>query len=150
MTPQILKRIALVALILLAAGIAFWTSFRNAVDMASIVQTDADGILRVKVIAVAGEPVPTSLRLQLDYRHAELRGADGRPLPLPLPQPFTALLVNEEKQVIARIGAPDADGMLPVIDNFPRGEPYLWLVFPKIYADGKPASLLIRNPLYTE
>lgn len=147
MNPQVLKRIALVVLILLAAGIAFWTSFRNAVDMASIVQTDADGILRVKVVSAPEEPTP--LRLQIEYRHAEFRGADGRPIPLPFPEPFTALLVNEAKQVVARLGAPDADGMLPAVD-FPRGERYLWLVFPKIYADGKPASLLICNPLYNE
>lgn len=147
MSPQVLKRIALVVLILIAAGIAFWTSFRNAVDMASIVQTDADGILRVKVVSAPEEPTP--LRLQIEYRHAELRGADGSPIPLPFPEPFTALLVTESKQVVARLGAPDADGMLPAVD-FPRGERYLWLVFPKIYADGKPASLLICNPLYNE
>lgn len=149
MSPQVLKRIALAVLILLAAGIAFWTSFRNAVDMASIVQTDVDGILRVKVVSVPGELTSAPLRMQLEYRHAELRGTDGRPLPLPFPEPFTALLVNEAKQVVARLGAPDADGMLPAVD-FPRGERYLWLVFPKIYADGKPASLLICNPLYNE
>lgn len=147
MSSQTQKRIALGVLILLAAGIAFWSSFRNAVDMASIVQTDADGILRVKVISV---PDSAALRLQIEYRHAELRGADGRPIPLPFPQPFTALLVNEAKQVVARVGAPDADGMLPAIDEFPRGERYLWLVFPKIYADGKPASLLICNPFCNE
>ena len=144
MSPRILKRIALGILILIAAGIAFWSSFRNAVDMASIVQTDADGILRVKVIPVSDSE---ALHLQIEYRHAELRGADGRPLPLPFPQPFTAFLVNEAKQVVARVGNPDADGILPAIDEFPRSERYLWLVFPKIYADGKPASLLIRNPL---
>lgn len=150
MTQKTLKRLTLWTLILAAAGIAFWTSFRNALDMASIVRTDANGILRVKVLNPPETPSSEPLRLQLEYRHAEKIGVDGKPLALPFPKPFVAVLVNENKQVFTRLGEPDASGNLPAVENCPRHEKYFWLAFPKITEDGKPVSLLIRNPFYSE
>lgn len=148
MSEKTLKRFGLWALILVATGIAFWTSFRNAVDMASIVRTDADGILRVKVLNNPDEADDSPLYLQITYTHSELRGNDGRPVALPFPQPFIAVLVDEQNRLVAQLGEPDAQGNVPAIENFPRGEKYFWIGFPKIKEDGKPVSLLIRNPFY--
>lgn len=149
MLEKNLKRLALCVLIFVAAGIAFWTSFRNAVDMASIVRTDADGILRVYVLNSPEDSADSSLCLRVEYKHADLRGNDGGPLALPFPKPFTAVLVNDENQIIAQLGAPDAEGKLPPVENLPRDEKYFWIGFPKITEDGKPVSLLIRNPFYS-
>lgn len=143
-----LKRLAIWALILAAAGIAFWTSFRNSVDMASIAQTDANGILRVKVLNAPDASVDAPLLLKIEYAHAEFRGSDGKPIALPFPQPFTAVLVDGKNRLVARLGKPDAQGNVPAIENFPRDEKYFWVGFPKITTDGKPVSLLIRNPFY--
>lgn len=150
MNKKILQRVALWVLILVAAGIAFWTSFRNAIEMASIVRTDADGILRVTVMNSPEDPAGTPLRLRLEYNYAEKRGADGKALPMPFPQPFSVVLVDENANVITWLGAPDEQGALPAVDVFPRNEKYLRLGFPKITEDGKPVSLLIRNPFYSE
>lgn len=149
MEAKNLKRFSVCVLVFIAAGIAFWTSFRNAVDMASIVRTDADGILRVHVLNPIGDAADSPLRLRIEYTHADLRGSDGKPINLAFPQPFTAVLVNGENQIIARLGAPDIDGTIPPVENFPRDEKYFWVGFPKITEDGKPVSLLIRNPFYS-
>lgn len=150
MNSKITKRIAGCILIFVAAGIAFWTSFRNAVDVAAIVRTDVDGILRVHVLNAPDDPVDAPLYLRLEYTHADLRGADGKALPLPFPQPFVAVLVNEENRIITRLGSPDSEGKLPAVTDFPRDEKYFWIGFPRITEGGKPVSLLIRNPFYSK
>lgn len=142
------KKLALGLLIFVAAGIAFFTSFRNSVEMASIAQTDGNGILRVRVMNRPEIDGKTDLLLKIEYTHASKTGSDGRPLPLAFPKPFVAVLVDGENRIIARLQTPDAGGNVPAIPNVPHSEKYFWVGFPQIRIEGKPASLLIRNPFF--
>lgn len=142
------QKLAIWALILIAAGIAFFTSFRNSVEMASIAETDENGILRVYVRNDPETDGKTDLLLKLEYVHVNKTGSDGRPLPLAFPQPFVAVLVDGQNRIVARLSPPDADGNVPAISNVPQNEKYFWVGFPQIRIEGKPASLLIRNPFF--
>lgn len=134
-------------LILGAAGIAFFTSFNQSIDTASIVRTDDDGILRVRVMNVPESP-GNALLLKIEYTDAEKKSPSGDALAKPFPQPFVAVLVDGKNQIVAILPPPDAAGNVPAIQDFPRSEKYFWVGFPKILVDGKPASLLIRNPFF--
>ncbi|MGF0068469.1 hypothetical protein [Candidatus Spyradosoma sp. SGI.093] len=143
-----MKRLALWILVAAAAAFAFFASFRDAVDMASIARTDAGGVLRARVVNDEAElrTPGAPLRLKIEYAHAEKKSADGVPAPMPFPQPFVAVLVDGNNRVVARLQPPDADGNVPAISDFPRGEKYLWVGFPLVLTDGRPTSLLLRNP----
>lgn len=142
------KKLALWLLILVAAGIALFTSFQNSVEMASIAQTDGNGILRVHVMNRPEIDGKANLLLKLEYVHANKTDSNGRPVPMAFPQPFVAVLADGNNRIVARLAAPDADGNVPAIPNIPRDEKYFWVGFPQIRIEGKPASLLIRNPFF--
>lgn len=141
------KKLGLWLLILAAAGIAFFTSFNNAIDTASIVRTDNDGILRVRVMNLP-ESRESALLLKIEYVHAEQKLPNGEALPMDFPKPFQAVLVDGNNQIVAMLQEPDAAGNVPAITEFPRSEKYFWVGFPQIRAEGKPASLIIRNPFF--
>lgn len=143
-----MKRVLLWILVVAAAAFAFFASFRDAVDMASIARTDAGGVLRVRVANDEADlrTPDAPLRLKIEYAHAEKKSSAGVPAPMPFPQPFVAVLVDGGNRIVARLPQPDADGNVPAISDFPRGEKYLWVGFPFVLVDGKPASLLLRNP----
>ena len=138
-----MNKFALWVLIFVAAGTAFYMSFRNSVDMASIVECDDGNVLCASVLPDSAG----ALRVRIDYANTRktLSGEAGRAA---FPSPFTVLLIDSEKRVVARKNLTEADENVFAPETFPRGEKYLWLGFPQLRADGKPASLLIRNPYY--
>ncbi len=130
-------KILLWILIIVAVGIAFFTSFKNSLETASIAETDSGAILRV--IVLNENPAPNDpLRLKILYASADKK--------IPLPKPFNAILTDGNGKVAARLGEPDSEGCVPEIESFPRGEKYLHVGFPDIKTDGKPTSLMFRNP----
>ncbi|MCD8283166.1 MAG: hypothetical protein LUD52_00340 [Opitutae bacterium] len=139
-------KILLWALIVVAAGISFFSSFRNSVETASIVETDSGAILRVIVLNGQNPAADEPLRLKISYVAADKKTPAGAPLELPLPQPFVAVLADGSGKVAARLGEPDATGCVPAIEEFPRHEKYLYVGFPNIATGGKPTSLMFKNP----
>lgn len=144
-----MKKLWLWVLIFLAASTAFYLSFQNSIEMASMAECDDGSVLRV---VVRNEPpflAGTPLLLKIEHSGIPA-GTSQKNAGNQKKVPFLALLIDSQKRVVARLGEPDEQGNVPAIENVPRDEKYLWIGFPRLKSAGAPPSLLIKNPFYAE